>query len=109
MRIDPGFVPLLKSYDLPQLELSSGTILGVCADLRLAYTNPTWDRFALTNGGREILDTYPLGASIASAIPQVLRPFYLESWLEALATNTVWEHRYHCSSPDTERHMLLRV
>ncbi len=89
----------LRRYSLPDLRAHSGTIYGLFSDLRLAYLNPAWFRFAAENGGEpRISEEWTLGRSILDSIPSPLRDFYERHFHECLRTATVWKHEYECSS-----------
>ena len=76
-------------------------------DLRILRTNSAWDRFALENGGEQILVSWRPGASILAAIPELLRPFFVERFGRACATGERWEHDYECSSPERYRQFRM--
>lgn len=72
---DPRFAPLLSGFDREALETHPGSICGLWRDLRIAYVNPAWRRFAEENGGRPgIADAWGVGACYMAAVPDVLRP-----------------------------------
>jgi len=85
------------------LEGSDDTTYVLSKDLRLVRTNAAWAAFARANGGEQMLDRWRKGASVLEAIPEVLRGFYRDGFLRALATSTPWMHEYECSSPDVYR------
>ena len=83
------------------------TIYGLGPNLTLAYVNPAWATFARANGGDADLAERPLGRSLESAIPPILRIFYLDA-LAQLVPGAIWEHIYECSSPTVLRKFRMR-
>ena len=49
--LTPAFGELLAGFDLDALARQPDTIIGLDADLRLAFLNPAWFAFAEANGG----------------------------------------------------------
>ncbi|HVV98963.1 MAG TPA: hypothetical protein VHB77_01415 [Planctomycetaceae bacterium] len=110
LNCDPEFLSLLEGFELRGLEQDPGTIFGLWPDLRLAYVNPAWTRFAAENGGEpDISRDWGLGASIASAIAEPLRPFFLECYGRCLAEARPWVHIYECSSPNLYRTFQMKA
>ncbi|MEZ4257008.1 MAG: hypothetical protein R3A78_15065 [Polyangiales bacterium] len=107
--LDPSFEPLLEPYPLDILAKSEQTMFGLWADLRLAYWNPAWERFAQTRGGEDVLTRWPLGTSIVPALGDVLRDFYVDRYAAALASRTPWEHSYECPTPTQRNQYRMRV
>lgn len=98
------FTTLLQGYDLADLEEHKGVIYGLWPDLRLAYVNPAWYRFATSNGGEPALATrWKLGVSILDAFAPVLRSYYEAAYRRCQDSGKRWEHEYECSSPDRYR------
>lgn len=77
------------------------------AGLRIVRTNSAWDRFALENGGEQLLATWRRGTSLVDAIPEPLRPFYVEGFGRAASRGEPWEHDYECSSPERYRQFRM--
>ncbi|MGN6133451.1 MAG: hypothetical protein ACTHOU_03080, partial [Aureliella sp.] len=71
---------LLDEFNVEELDRLAATIYGLTPDLKLAYTNPAWHRFALENGGSKIAPQWGLGRSILEAIAEPLRPFFVENY-----------------------------
>lgn len=103
-RLDPAFRPLLARFDLARLEALPDAAYGVWrTDLRLAYVNPAWARFAEENGGRSVTGDWPLGRSLAECLPTPLERFYLDAWSGCVRSGEPWSHDYECSSPTVYR------
>jgi hypothetical protein len=100
---DPRFEPLLADFAPSFLQIHAGTIFGMWADMTLAYTNPAWHRFAKENGASELPARWPLGRSLLDAVPDPIRPFFVENYQRCLAESRPWEHRYECSSAEAYR------
>lgn len=78
-------------------------------DLFIQNTNSAWDQFAIENGGEQILATWGRGASLLAAIPEPLRPFFVDGFARACSTGERWEHDYECSSPERYRQFRMIV
>jgi len=110
----PGFDRALARFDLAELEAQHGPVYGMDRELRLAYLNPAWFRFAAENGGEPVIgDSWGLGRAVMEAVPEVLRPFYDKLFGEALARarsplqpQTL---EYECSSAETYRRLAMTV
>jgi hypothetical protein len=75
--------------------------------LQIARVNTGWTKFALENGGKDLLARWGRGSSILDAIPGALRGLYQDGFLRALATGKQWEHDYECSSPGVYREFRM--
>ncbi|HJL18154.1 MAG TPA: hypothetical protein RMH99_20995 [Sandaracinaceae bacterium LLY-WYZ-13_1] len=103
-RVDPDFVDVLASHDALTWERSDETIYVIRADLRIAYVNPSWRRFALGNGGSErMLARFGVGARLIDAIHGPLRDYYEGAYRECLREGQVWAHDYECSTAEKRR------
>lgn len=99
-----SFVPLLEEFEIDELETAGGTVYGLWPDLRLAYMNPAWLRFASENGGEAaIARDWGLGRCILEAIAEPLRPFFVSHYGRCLEESRPWEHIYQCSSAECYR------
>jgi hypothetical protein len=99
-----GFIEHLQNFDPLTLDDEGNVVYGLTADLRLAYFNPAWRRFARDNGGVALGDDrYGPGTPVLEAISGPLRDFYARAYARVLETGEVWHHEYECSSPDTYR------
>jgi len=104
----------LAGFDLAALDAQESTIVGVDRALSIGYLNAAWFRFARANGGEPaISERWGLGASIWSAIPAPLQPFYRDLFDAALAANHApahpSTHEYECSSAEVYRRLVLAV
>ena len=110
LNCDPKFLPLLEGFQLPGLQNDPGTIYGLWPDLRLAYMNPAWSRFAAENGGEPaISENWGLGADITRAIAEPLRPIFQDCYEQCLREDRPWVHIYECSSPAVYRAFQMKV
>ncbi len=110
MQAHSDFLPALELFDLEVLDRSPSVAYGVWPDLRLAYFNTGWERFAAENDGQpEIARSWSLGRAISDALPEVLKPNYLARFQACLNTRTPWQHVYECSSDRTRRWFHMTV
>lgn len=77
--------------------------------LTIVYCNAAWDRFALANGGADVVRARQVGRNLAPAVPWVLRDFYWRAFENVWKTGVPWEHDYECSSADVFRGFHMRV
>lgn len=111
-RFAPGFRRLIEGFKLTVFEAHAGTVFGLWPDLRLAYLNPWWFRFAIENGGEpSISRDWGLGRSLPDAIPGVLRPFYEDLFRRSSQNEGMRpiQHEYECSSADLFRRFCMAV
>lgn len=104
-RCDARFAELLSGFDVQALERSEDVVLGVWSDLRIAYTNPVWYRFAAANGGDAILaGDWGLGRSLMDAVPAPLQTAYRVLYQEAAEHGRRPSHiDYSCDAPEVRR------
>ncbi len=103
-RIADEFRSTIAGYDLSDLEDHSGTIIGLCTNLRLRYLNPAWFRFAHANGGEpRISREWPLGRAIADCWQPPFGALYGQRYRKCLRSGRVWTHEYECSDGHTPR------
>jgi hypothetical protein len=99
-----GFIEHLQNFDPITLNDDGNVVYGLNAELRLAYFNPAWHRFARENGGEALVEErYQPGTPVLDAIAGPLRDFYAEAYTRVLETGEVWQHDYECSSPEVYR------
>lgn len=107
---DPAFLELLVGYDIPDLDADPCTIFGTWPDLRLAYMNAAWFRFAAANGGEpQITHDWPLGRAISDSFPDVLKRYYTTALQRTLESGEPWRHRYECSSANIYREFMMHA
>jgi hypothetical protein len=75
----------------------------------IVWTNAAWNRFAIANGGTEVLRRFRPGTSYFEGIAAPLRGFYQSLLLNALTTGEVVDHTYECSSADVFRRFHMRA
>lgn len=113
-RISPGFDRLLLNFSVQEFENHHDPVYGLWQDLRLAYLNPAWFRFAAENGGEPAISSrWNLGVSIMESVAGQLQPFYrklLENCLKPeKAELRPVQHEYECSSGALYRRFQLTV
>jgi len=107
---DPELESILRNYRLESIHASDETVYVVRPDLTLVYVNEGWSKFAYENGGEPtISNRWPIGSSIADAIPQALRPFFTDKFSNCLQTRSPWQHRYECSSVEQYREFMMTI
>lgn len=109
-QIDTTFKPLLAPHDAAALQGHEGTIFGLWHDLRLAYLNPAWFRFAADNGaGPRFTERWCIGTSFLDAMPYWLANFYREKYRTCLESGGIWCFQYECSNDRVERFVQQTV
>lgn len=107
---DARFRSLLNDFDLQELDGDCATIYGMWADLRLAFTNREWFRFAAENGGGEqFAAKWGSGRCVLDSVAAPLRPFFAENYRRCLSELRPWQHTYECSSADRFRKYCMKV
>ncbi|MCC6750603.1 MAG: hypothetical protein IT371_23275 [Deltaproteobacteria bacterium] len=109
MHVDPDFLPLIVGFSPDALERQEGAIYGLWGDLRLAYFNGSYERFAAANEGRRMLDAWPLGRSVLDAVAEPLVSFYRELFGQTLVSGQPRSHEYECPSPTLRRTFRMDV
>ncbi len=105
---DREFVELLREFDIEGLERHPHSVFGIWPDMRLAYVNPAWYRFADENGGgSNFAKKWRPGRDLFEGMPRVLHEFYKSHFQLSLSTGRPWIHTYECSSP--EHHRVFRM
>jgi hypothetical protein len=84
-------------------------IYAIDRQFRLIRCNKAWDRFALENGGHELVRAAQLGPDVLSVIPPALRSFYMDAFDYVLQTGRDWLHAYECSSAKLFRRFQMRI
>ncbi len=110
--LDTSLRALLTPFEPETLRDDPSTVYALDVELRLAYVNPAWHRFARENGAAWADDErgpWSIGASVMDAVPTVLRPFYDALFEEVRRGREPYEHSYECSSPITKRMFQMRV
>jgi len=108
MQISDAFRESVSQEVLAELNGISGTTFALDHDLRLAFMNDGWKRFALANDGESALEYWIPGLSIFDAIADVLHPFYRGLYREAFAGSVV-SHEYDCHSDTTFRQFRMTI
>ncbi len=113
-RVSPGFRNILEALDLDGAEGHRGSVYGLWPDLRLAYFNPWWFRFAKENDGEpDIALHWGLGTPVMNSVPDVLKTFYEDLYESVFSRKQPFsvpvQHEYECSSPNTYRRYLMTL
>jgi hypothetical protein len=111
--ITPEFAQLIGQSRLKSLNDHSSAIYGLDSQLRLAYLNPAWFRFAQDNSADDLFtETWALRRPIFDAIPEVLLPFY-EELHDCVMGGPQKIHpdniEYECSSPTLYRWYAMHL
>lgn len=107
--VDPRFLPLLAGHSLHALDRERGSVVGLWPDERIALYNSAWHDFAQDNGGAVVLERWPLGSSLLTAISGPLRDYYARAFERVRVLREPWEQNYECPSPSVSRQFRLRV
>jgi hypothetical protein len=94
---------------LPEFEDNAAVIYVLDSAWCLSYCNAAWDRFALENGGADLLRKKQIGRSIMEVTPAPLRRFYSTLYRRALRGGQGVDHLYECSSAERSRFFRLHV
>jgi len=100
---------LLAPFVVATLDADPSSICALTDDLRIAYVNPAWVRFAQANQGSSSRHLWAEGRAVLDAVPAVLQDFYQALFARSLAMREVVTHDYDCSSPEEHRRMQMRV
>ena len=104
-----AFEALLKDFDADTLMADPSVTIGLWPDLSIGYFNPAYLRFARENGAPDIQRGFGIGSSLAAALPDPVKQFYLGHLRRVLETGQAWEHDYSCDSPTLERAYRMMV
>ena len=107
-----GFDRLIGKVRLERLEKHVGAVYGIWPDCRLGYFNPAWRQFAEENGGEPAISRdWGLGRSVMDAVPEELKQFYEEFFVQCLDADPVMGHppyhEYECSSEKVYRKFVM--
>lgn len=106
VHIASDFEPLLRVYDLDELDRQPNTIYAVRSDFTLAYHNAQWTRFAEENGGEPAISTsWSMGRCILEALAEPILGFYESAYRGCLETGEPFSHEFECSAPDLQRRL----
>jgi len=106
----PFFAGLPEFHELLETLTATAAVSYVLdSNLRFAYCNPAWDKFARENDGLELLGDAVIGSQLFHAIPDVLQPFYTRMFDEVQRSAFVGQHVYECSGPQHFRKFRMRV
>ena len=97
---------LASFYRPGALETVDATLAALDAHGAILWVHEAWYRFARDNGSDFTFERYP---SYFDGISGPLRGDYERVVADVIATNTVFEQDYECSSADTIRHYRMRV
>lgn len=105
---DPSRGAALAGFDREILDADPSVVYALDPDLRLAYVNPAWSRFARENGaGADFFERWGLGAFFPDAIADSIRGYYVERLTDVLAEGERWDHEYECSTPERFRRYCM--
>ncbi len=100
------------SHEISLAVLESDTDVSCVLDPagRIVYCNPSWDRFAASNGGGEqAFGAGVCGRSFLDFVPPVLKHFFAGKLLGNMAPYMIWDHYYECSTPEEFRVYRLQA
>ncbi len=97
---------LTSVYQPGTLDRTGTTLAALDLRANILWVNEVWYRFARANGCEFELDRFP---SYLDGISGPLRADYHRVLENVIATGTVFQHDYECSSAGTIRHYRMRV
>ena len=100
---------LAEGFDVKALESDESTLIALDTECIVLWTNPAWARFAVSNGGADVLNRFGAGTSYLLGVSEALRGFYKAAFGNALETGAPFEQDYECSSPEAFRMFHLRA
>jgi len=100
---------LFSPVPVAALEHDHAVIFSLDADLRITYCNTAWDRFAVANGGPELMRPAPIGRPLLDFISGPLAAYYAAALGNARSAPEPWHHVYECSSPAAFRRFVMHV
>lgn len=95
--------PRFEELDRATVECSKDVIYIVDSELRITYSNPAWDQFALANGGAEVVAARILGTDLMRVIPEPLQRFYAEVLDRCRRDRVTYDFDFECSSAELYR------
>jgi DNA-binding NarL/FixJ family response regulator len=101
--------PCCKELARDTLERSKDIIFMVDSQLTITYCNPAWDKFAIANGGEEVVGALVLGTDLMRVIPESLHDFYSDVFERCQLRQSTFDFDYECSSAEQYRldHMTI--
>jgi hypothetical protein len=102
---------MYKLFDYPEkvVEADNSVIFCLDSDLKITYCNPSWDRFAIENGGGALCRPALIGHCVLDSIGKPDREYFERHYRRALVRNEPWERDYECSSCNVCRIFRLRA
>ena len=100
---------LLSGFNLDLINDTADVIYLLDADLRLVAFNQGWVRFALANGGEDVLRDWMPGAAALQAVQGSEAGSLAANYSRVFLTGEPSSHVYECSSPDQRREYLQVV
>jgi len=88
------------------------TLDNVCLldrDNRIIYCNPSWDHFALANGGRQATFEHVKGINVLSVCSDHLEGFYRQLFNQCRTTRLTITHGYACPSSEVARVSKMKL
>lgn len=101
----PVFSDTLRSA----LDERKDVICVLSSDLRIAYCNPAWDRFALDNQGEEAVGSRVLGTNLLDVAGESLQRFYRHVFDAVASSSKPFDFDYECSSADRFRMFRMEI
>lgn len=102
-------LPELEGFNQTLIALAEDVIYLLSPALTLIAFNQGWVRFALENGGEQLLEMCQPGMSILSAMSGTMAASIRKHYGQVLLSKKPFIHAYECSSPDEKREFLQVV
>jgi hypothetical protein len=95
--------------EFPSLSTEPAVCFVLDEKLRIVYCNPAWDLFARRNGAPDLCAARMLGIPVLDCSSGHIQEYYRSLYQDVLAGAPPASHDFHCSSPEMERLMRMKV
>ena len=102
---EPDFGELARET----VERSNEVIFLVDPEMRITYCNPAWDKFALANGGEQVVAARVVGTDLMRVIPECLRDLYSGLFQRCRQQHLPFDFDYECSSAEVYRLLHMNI
>lgn len=102
---EPDFGELSRAT----VERSNEVVFLVDPGLRITYCNPAWDKFALANGGEQVVAARVIGTDLMRVIPESLRDLYSGLFQRCAQQHLTFDFDYECSSAEVYRLLHMNI
>lgn len=93
----------LSQVEYETFSESNDVVYIIDDSFRLCAYNDAWIQFANENGGKSVLEKFPLKSVITDAFSDEVKIFYCRAYIQVEREHVRFEHDYECSSADMYR------